>query len=126
MKKEVSMARTTKPVKKHMTEKHGGDKETFPDVDWDAHKRGANRHHKQRTTLNKRLGNIIPVGKAVPRCDPVKHRLCLETCSHVCRCPARNAWRKQFMSGLRKKMNSLGTETGLMEMTLARVKSALT
>jgi len=30
------------------------------------------------------------------------------------------------MSGLRKKLNSLGTETGLMEMMLARVKSALT
>jgi len=30
------------------------------------------------------------------------------------------------MSGLRKKLNSLGTETGLMEMMLAGVKSALT
>jgi len=30
------------------------------------------------------------------------------------------------MSGLRKKLNSLGTETGLMEMMLAAVKSALT
>jgi len=30
------------------------------------------------------------------------------------------------MSGLRKKLNSLGTETGPMEMMLAGVKSALT
>jgi len=30
------------------------------------------------------------------------------------------------MSGLRKKLNSLGAEMGLMEMMLARVKSALT
>jgi len=30
------------------------------------------------------------------------------------------------MSGLCKKLNSLGTETGLMEMMLARAKSALT
>jgi len=30
------------------------------------------------------------------------------------------------MSGLRKKLNSLGTEIGLMEMMLAGVKSALT
>jgi len=30
------------------------------------------------------------------------------------------------MSGLRKKLNSLGTETGLMEMMLAGVKSAMT
>jgi len=51
---------------------------------------------------------------------------CLETCSHVCRCPARSAGRKQFMSGLRKKLNSLGTEMGLMEMMPAGVKSALT
>jgi len=120
MKKEVSMARTTEPMKQHMIEKCGWDEETFLDIDWEAHRRGANRHHKRRTTLNKHLGNILPVGKVVSRCDPVKcpsdcpacgtgDGTCLETCSHVYRCPARSAWRKQFMSGLRKKLNSLGT-----------------
>jgi len=33
--------------------------------------------------------------------------------------PTRSEWRKQFMSGLRKKLDSLGTEMGLMEMMLA-------
>jgi len=110
---------------------------TFLDIDWEAHRRGANRHHKGRTTLNKHLGKILPVGKVVSRYDPVKCQsdcpacstgdgTCLETCSHVHRCPARSAWKKQFMSGLRKKLNSLGTEIGLMEMMLAGVKSALT
>jgi len=137
MKKEVSMARTTEPMKQYMIKKYGWEEETFLDIDWEAHRRGANRHHKQRTTLNKHLGNILPVGKVVSRYDPVKYRsdcpfcstgdgTCLETCSHVYRCPARSAWRKQFMSGLRKKLNSLGTEIGLMEMMLAGVKSALT
>jgi len=48
--------------------------ETFLDIDWEAHRRGANRHHKRRTTLNKHLGNILPVGKVASRCDPVKCR----------------------------------------------------
>jgi len=75
MKKKVSMARTTEPMKQCMIKKHNWDEETFLDIDW---------------------------------------------------CPARSEWRKQFMSGLCKKLNSLGTETGLMEMMLAGVKSALT
>jgi len=81
MKKEVSMARTTEPMKQHMIKKHNCDKETFLDIDWEAHRRGANRHHKQRTTLNKHLGNILPVGKVVSRCDPVKCRSDCPTCS---------------------------------------------
>jgi len=104
MKKEVSMARTTEPVKQYMIKKYGWDEETFLDIDWEAHRRGANRHHKQRTTLNKHLGNILPVGKVVSRYDPDKYRsdcpacstgdgMCLETCSHVYRCLARSAWR---------------------------------
>jgi len=137
MKKEVSMARTTESMKQCMIKKYGWEEETFLDIKWEAHRRAANRHHKRRTTLNKHLKNFLSVGKVVSRYDPVKHRsdcpacgtgegTCLETCSHVCRCPARSDWRKQFMSGLRKKLNSLDTETGLMEMMLAGVKSSLT
>jgi len=130
------MAMTTEPMKQYMMKKCDWEEETFLDIDWESHRRAANRHHKRRTTLNKHLGNILLVGKVVSRCDHVKNRsdcpacstgdgTCLETCSHMYRCPARSAWRKQFMSGLRKKLNSLGTEIGLMEMMLAEVKSAL-
>jgi len=137
MKKEVGMARTTEPMKQHMIKKYDWEEETFLDIEWEAHRRAANQHHKGRSTLNKHLGNFLPVGKVVSRYDAVKYRsdcpacgtgegTCLETCSHMYRCPARSAWRKQIMSGLHKKLNSLGTETGLMEMILAGVKSALT
>jgi len=61
------MARTTEPMKQCMIKKHGWDEETFLDIDWEAHSRGANRQHKRRTTLNKHLGNIIPVGKVVSK-----------------------------------------------------------
>ena len=137
MKKEVSMARTTEPMKQHMIKKHHWEEATFQDIEWEAHRRAANRHQKQRITLNKHLGNFLPVGKVVSRYDPVKYRsdcpacstgdgTCLETSSHVYRCPARSDWRKKFMCGLRKKLDSLGTEIGWMEMMLARVKGALT
>jgi len=137
MKKEVSMARATDPMKQRMITKNGWDKDIFLDIEWEAHRRAVNRHHKCRTTLNKNLGNLLPVGKVVSRYDPVKYRsdcpscstgdgTCLETCSHVYRCPERGEWRKKFMSGLRKKLNSLDTDLGLMEMVLAGIKSALT
>jgi len=137
MKKEVSMTRTTEPMKQYMIKKHGWEEDTFLDIEWEAHKRAANRHHKQRATLNKHLGNFLPVGKVVSRCDPLKCRsdcptcsigdgTCLETCSHVYRCPARSDWTKKFMSGLCKKLDSLETEIDLTEMVLAGVNCALT
>mgnify|MGYP000316897559 CR=1 FL=1 len=59
-KKEVSMAMTTEPMKQHMIKKHHWEEATFLDIEWEAHRRAANRHHKQRTTLNKHLGNYLP------------------------------------------------------------------
>jgi len=74
MKKEVSMVRTTEPMKQCMIKKHDWEEETFLDIEWEAHRRVANRHHKRRTALNKHLGNFLPVGKVVSRCDPVKYQ----------------------------------------------------
>jgi len=65
MKKEVSMAMATEPMKQCMIEKYGWEEETFLDIEWEAHQRAANRHHKQRATLNKNLGNFLLVGKVV-------------------------------------------------------------
>ena len=137
MKKEASMATTTYPMKKYMIKKCSWEEDTFLDIKWEAHRRAANQHHKQRTTLNKHLGNFFLVGKVVSRYDPVKCRsdcpacstgdgTCLETCSHVHRCPSRSDWRKKNISGLRTKLGSFGTEIGLMEMMLDGVKCALT
>jgi len=121
----------TEPMKQHMIKKCCWEKDTFLYIEWEAHRtRAANRHHKQRTTLTKHLENCLQVGKVVSRYDPVKYRsdcpACstgegtwIESCSRVYQYPTRSEWRKQFMSGLRKKLDSLGTEMGLMEMMLA-------
>ena len=124
-------------MKQCMIKKDHWEETTFLDIEWEAHKRAANRQHKQRTTLNKHLENFLSIGKVVSRFDRVKYwsdcptcstgdGTCLETCSHVYRCPTKNNWRKQFMSGLRKKLDLLGTEIDLMEMMLGGVKCALT
>jgi len=88
MKKEVSIARTTEPMKQCMIKKCGWEEKTFLAIEWDAHRRAVNRHHKQRTELNKHLGNILRVGKVVSRCDPVKHRSDCPACGTAVESPA--------------------------------------
>jgi len=68
-KKEVNMART-EPMKQCAIKKCRWEEATFLDIEREAHRRATNRHHKQRTMLNKRLGNFLPIGKVVLRCDP--------------------------------------------------------
>jgi len=80
MKKEVSMARTTEPMKQHMIKKHGWDEETFLDIDWEAHRRGANRHHKRRTTL-KHWRRDVP--RDLLSCVQVPSKKRLEETVHV-------------------------------------------
>jgi len=38
-KKEVSMARTTEPMKQYMIKKYDWEEETFLDIRWEAHRR---------------------------------------------------------------------------------------
>lgn len=66
------------------------DDDTFQNIEWEAHGRAANRHHKLRATLNMHLGNFLPARKVVSRYDKVKHHSdCLvcnagtEICAHV-------------------------------------------
>ena len=133
LKKEVSMARTTKPMKDCMIAKYDWDEDTFSDIEWEAHRRAANRHHKRRITLVKHLGKCLPVGSLVRHYDAVKYRANCPVCeelvendAHVCMCPNRREWWQKFLAGLRRKLTSLDTELGLQELIYAGIKSALT
>ena len=132
LKQVLSTARTTAPMKKYMMKKYNWDEDIFNDIEWEAHRRAANRHHKRRTTLNKHLSRCLPVGKVVNKYDTVKYRsncpACpepVESCAHVYQCPSRHDWRKKFFSGLRSKLEDLDTEIGLSELIYAGVKGAV-
>ena len=133
VKKELSWARTTEPMKQYMIKKYNWEEDTFEDIEWEAHRRAVNRFHKRRITLNKYLGRCLPVGKVVHRRDPIRYRAscasCPEECEeydHVFQCPSRHEWRKKFLRGLRSKLEELDTELGLSEMVYAGIKGALT
>jgi hypothetical protein len=133
LKQELSWARTTEPMKQYMITKYDWDEDTFDDIEWEAHRRAGNRHHKRRTTLNKHLGRCLPVGKRVHMYDAVKYRSNCPACpepvesyAHVYQCPSRQEWRKKFLVGLRKKLRALNTELGLSELIYAGAKSAVT
>ena len=75
MKKEVSMARTTEPMKQYMIKKYGWDEETFLDIDWEAHRRGANRHHKRRTTHSAPCADWEGDAGSLPMCAVFDERV---------------------------------------------------
>jgi len=91
----------------------------------------ANRQHKRRTTRNKHLGNFSRLERLCwdMILSSVGRTAALETAKRpVFVSTPSKKWLKEtvHVNGLHKKLNSLGTETCLMEMMLAGAKSALT
>jgi hypothetical protein len=132
MKKVISMARTTEPLKQHLIRCQDWDEDVFNDINWEVHRRAVNRHHKRRITLVKHLNDILPVGRLVSKYDAVKYREGCPACpeekekdAHVYQCPTRKEWRRKFLSGLRRKLEKLDTELGLVELICTGIRGAL-
>jgi len=72
------------------------------------------------------------VGRLVSKYDAVKYREGCPACpeekekdAHVYQCPTRKEWRRKFLSGLRRKLEKLDTELGLVELICTGIRGAL-
>jgi hypothetical protein len=123
----LGCARTEQPLKDYLCQRHSWDAETLDTIDWEAHRRALNRHHKHRTTITKFIHRHLPVGKRCHKYYDKKYPLeCCscnapeETMEHLFTCPAttRKQWRKDFLKTMRTTMQDMDTRLDLMTLLL--------
>ena len=132
-KRELRLARTSKPLEEKMMLRNQWDPDTFNNIDWEAYRRGLNRHDKQRSTLIKYHHRILPVGKQVSKYDKKYSPSCptcqdpIETQDHLHLCPhtTREEWRTSFMKTLMNKLDKIDTDPQLLDLMREGLHSVL-
>jgi hypothetical protein len=133
IKQEVMQARHVQPLIDYMMDKFEWSQETYDSVDWVTHRRAVGRWEKRRTTIIKQIYRWLPVGKQVHRYDQKNNPGCstcqapLEDQAHPVQCnaPTRMQWRKEFLSNVKKKMESLDFPYALIELFIEGLYSAI-
>jgi len=100
LKREIMLARTEPALQKHLCKHFKWTDETFETIDWESFRLAMNRLDKHRTTLNKHVNDITPVGRRLHRRDPKYYKGCNtcglvdeETAIHLLECSNRTKWR---------------------------------
>ncbi len=133
LKRTLTHARTVQPLQAKLCKRNDWTADTFKLIDWEAHRRGLNRHDKHRTTLIKYLHGILPVGKLVHRYDKKYPEECpscnapVETQDHLFHCMAqpRRDWKAKFIRALRDRMEDMDTDLGTMDLLLDAVYAVI-
>jgi hypothetical protein len=134
LKRELRLARTTEPLIKHMCKKNDWTREVYNTIDIKAHGQGLERQRSHESTYVKYCHNVVPVGRHVHRINPKYPHNCPscnqegeETIDHLlhCQAPTREQWRKDTLTEVRHKMDSLNTPLPIMELFMSGLYSVL-
>lgn len=127
LKRELRLARTTKPMQEHLCKRNQWTETVFRTVDWTAHGRALGRQQKHETTFVKLMNDVLPVGRIVHRYDkkyPPECPSCSdapeETIDHLpcCHSSSRETWRKETKKTIRQQLQACNTPLPLMELFL--------
>jgi hypothetical protein len=103
------------------------------DINWEAHESSHSYHRPQQCYLIKLSYRHLPIGQTLHQRDGKYSPICPgcqlkpETQNHYIQCvaPSQIAWRLQLITALRKQMESLQTNSNLVEVILNCVNSTL-
>jgi hypothetical protein len=114
-----------------MCTRHKWSESTLESIDWLSHGRAINRNTIPQAHCCKLIHDKLPTNSIVSKYDDHRRAHCpqcqhdSEDCDHILRCPheSRVAWRKTFLSNLRKRCDILDSRPYLQGILLDGIKT---